>query len=57
MSESEINTRVAPQRDGGGDNTLNIYAATETLIKEVCNALVIVHHFRTSCLIPNLLIL
>ena len=45
MSENVLNTRLAPQRDGGGDNALNIYTATETLIKEVCNVLVIVCRF------------
>lgn len=45
MTESEMNTRLAPQRDGEGENALNIYTASETLIKEVCHTLVIVYNF------------
>lgn len=46
MTESEMNTRLAPQRDGEGENALNIYTPSETLIKgEVCHTLVIVYNF------------
>lgn len=46
MSESEINARLAPPGDGRGENALNIYTATETLIKgEVWHVFVTVCHF------------
>lgn len=46
MTESETNTRLAPQRDGDGENALNICTTSETLIEgEVCHTLVIVYNF------------